>query len=147
MKRFNQGFTLVEVVISMALLLVVIVAGYQGFFFVQTSIAYTHYKMAATDLANEQFEIIKNLPYSSVGVVNGDPSGVVLASQTLVRGSASYTVTVSIHNVDDPFDNTPVDSFSHDYKLVEVSIGCQTCKNFTPIVFTGQVAPANLESI
>lgn len=141
----QKGFTLIEVVVSVTLLLILVVGGYQGYAAVYSAIAHSHYKMTASDLANEYFETIKNLPYTSVGTVGGTPSGLLPSSQVLARGGVNYVVATVVQNVNDPFDGG-VDAFPNDYKLVQVSITCQSCKNFTPVVVTGQVAPANLES-
>lgn len=141
----SKGFTFIEVVVSVALLLVVIVSAYHGYAMVSKVVAHSHFRMTAADLANEQFELIKNMPYASVGTVGGTPSGIVLASQVLSRGGVSYAVLITVQNVNDPFDGM-VEGFPADYKLIEVSIACETCQNFNPIVITGRVAPANLES-
>lgn len=141
----RSGFTLIEVIVSVTIFLVLVVGGYQGFSFLYTAIGHSHYRMTAADLANEYLEIIKNMPYSSVGTVGGTPSGTLPQGQVFTRGGINYTVWTTIQNVNDTFDGTP-DSFPNDYKRVQVQITCQTCKNFTPVVITGQVAPANLES-
>ncbi len=141
----NRGFTLIEVIVSVAILLVLVVGGYRGYAFLYTAIAHSHYRMTASDLANEYFETIRNLPYGSVGIVGGTPSGVLIASQTFLRGAVNYSVLTTVQNVNDPFDGFP-DTFPADYKLVQVSISCLSCKNFVPVVITGQIAPANLES-
>ncbi|HRH25358.1 MAG TPA: hypothetical protein PLD99_00195, partial [Parcubacteria group bacterium] len=78
--------------------------------------------------------------------VGGTPAGVLLASQNLVRDGINWTVTTTVVNVDDPFDGiAPTDTKPADYKLVEVMVGCDTCKNFSPVAVTGIVAPRNLE--
>ncbi|HEY4528529.1 MAG TPA: prepilin-type N-terminal cleavage/methylation domain-containing protein [Candidatus Paceibacterota bacterium] len=141
----DKGFTFIEVIVSVTLLLVIVISSYQGYAAIYTAIAHSHYRMTAADLANEQFEIIKNLPYTSVGTGSSTPTGIVPVTQVLNRGSINYTVATTIQGVNDPFDGAP-DTFPNDYKLVEIRVTCQSCKNFTPIVITGRVAPANLES-
>lgn len=141
----KTGFTLIEILISVAILLIIIVSGYQSFGNIYKAINNSRFRIAAADLANEYFETIKNLPYISVGTVGGNPVGVIPSVQTLYRGGVSYTVNTTVRNVNDPFDGNP-DAFPNDYKLVEVSIVCQNCGNLTPVVITSQIAPANLES-
>ncbi len=142
----QKGFTLIEIVVSVAILLVIVMGVYQGYAMLYKALSHNHFKITATDLANEQFELVRNLGYSSVGVVGGTPAGVLPAVQTLTRGGVAYTVSLSVQSVNDPFDNVPADPFPNDYKLVQVSVVCQSCQNLTPIIITGQVAPANLES-
>ena len=137
-----------EVVIATAVFLIFAIGVYQGYVSVYTAIANAHHRAVAADLANTRFEIIKNLPYTSVGVVGGNPGGIILASETVVSDRISFTVATTIINVDDPFDGLlgGGDVFPADYKLVEISITCIGCKNLAPIVITGRVAPKNLES-
>lgn len=147
MKHY-RGFTFVEVVIGIALFLIFVVAAYQSYAAIYAAIASSHHKTLAADLANAQFEIMKNLPYSRVGITGGNPNGVIPASQTVIRDRVEFTVNTTIQNIDDPFDGISGsgDAFPADYKLVEVSISCQSCKNFNPVVITGRIAPKNLES-
>lgn len=141
----QRGFTFLEVVISVTLLLIIVVGGYQGYAAVHSAIAHAHYRMTALDLANERFEVIKNLSYTSVGTVGGTPSGVTPSSETIIRGSVNYLIETSIQNVNDPFDGIP-DSSPDDYKLIEVRVTCSSCKNFSPVVITGRVSPLAAES-
>lgn len=144
----NKGFTLIEIVVAVAIFAIFAVGVYQGYAAIYSAIASARHKALATDLANAKFEIIKNLPYSNVGIVGGKPSGVITAVETVVRDRVTFTITTTIMNIDDPFDGISGggDIFPADYKLVEINIDCLTCNNFSPVVITGRVAPKNLES-
>ena len=144
----NRGFTFIEVVIAAAIFLIFAVGAYQGYAAVYSSIASSRHKALAADLANAQFEIVKNLPYASVGTIGGNPSGLVTAVVNVVRDNISFIVTTHIINVDDPYDGLAggADAFPADYKLVEINIECLTCKNLAPVVITGRIAPKNLET-
>src|SRR3989344_2089764 len=144
----NRCFTFIEVVIAAAIFLIFAIGAYQGYAAVYTSIASSRHKALAADLSNAQFEIIKNLPYASVGTVGGTPPGLVTSVVTMVRDGISFTVTTNIINVDDPYDGIGggADAFPADYKLVEIKIECLTCKNLAPAEVTGRVAPKNLET-
>lgn len=148
-KNRRRGFTLLEVVIAGAAFLIFATGAYQGYLALQQAIASARYKALAADLANARFETVKNMPYSSVGVVGGSPSGVVPALETVVSDNVSFEVGTTVENIDDPFDGTAGtgDSFPNDYKLVQITISCSTCKNFNPVSFTGWVAPKSLESL
>ena len=145
-----KGFTLVESVIAVAVFLLVSVALYQGYARLLETTRASRIKVAAIALANEQFEIAHNLPYADVGVQGGIPVGKILPTQTLVRDGITFTATTTIRNVDDPFDGViggaPNDLSPADYKLMEVDITCPLCRNFSPLSFTTQVAPKNLEN-
>ncbi len=146
----KKGFTLIETLVGTAVFLIVALALYQVYFSLFLLIGLNQYKIIALNLANEEFEIIRNLPYASVGEVSGIPNGVIAHSQVLNRGGINFNLTTTIRNVDIPFDGTiggtPNDLSPADNKLVEVQVDCPTCKNFTPITLTTTIAPKNLET-
>ena len=144
----QKGFTLIEVVLAVAVFIIFAIGVYQGYAAIYNAIANARHKALAADLANARFEIIKNLPYTSVGTVGGTPNGMVTASETVVSDRVSFSVVTTIVNVDDPYDGVlgAGDVFPADYKLVEIRITCLGCKNLAPITITGRVAPKNLES-
>src|SRR5688572_12051782 len=144
----NKGFTLMEVVIGVAIFLLFVVSAYLGFVAVQRAIASSQYKTLAADVANEEFEIIKNLPYGNVGTASSTPVGVLPVVKNIVRDKVTFTVTTTVRTIDDPFDGLANNSdiFPQDYKLVEIYITCAACRNFAPVVITGRIAPKNLES-
>ena len=111
------------------------------------ALAAAHHKALAVDLINARFEIIKNLPYDSVGVVGGSPSGVVSQVEVVIVDQVSFSVTTTIENSDDPFDGLAGsgDAFPADYKLVEIQAACASCR-IAPVIITGRVAPPNLET-
>ncbi len=149
-KHNTRGFTLVETLVAVAIFVGISVAVYDGFSRILRIMGLIRVKEVATNLLNEQFEIVRNLPYASVGTANGIPSGVLLQSQTIVRDNKSFLVETTVRNYDDPFDGTlggtPNDISPADMKIVEVSVSCALCTGFDPVVFTTRVAPKNLET-
>jgi hypothetical protein len=113
-------------------------------------VATSRFKISAIDLANEQMEIIRNMPYSEVGIFGGIPNGVLAHSQTIVRDNTTYVVLATIRDIDDPFDGTlggsPNDASPADYKLAEIEVDCALCKNFKPVIIDARIAPKNLET-
>ena len=146
----NQGFTLVELLVGVSVFTVIVVGVYNAYTAVYQVVSASRQKIAAIDLANEQLEIVKNLPYASVGVDGGIPDGLLSHVQTLTRDGVVFTATTTVRNIDDPFDGTlggtPNDLSPADSKTVEIEIGCGNCRNFKPIVITSRVAPKNLET-
>ncbi len=146
----KKGFTLVEVLVGTAVFLVIATAVYQAYTSLFILIGANQYKILALNLANEQFEIVRNLAYSDVGETTGIPRGKIPHSQNLVRGGVTFTVTSTIRNIDLPFDGTiggtPNDLSPADNKLVEVEVTCAACTGFSPITLTTTVAPRNLET-
>lgn len=146
----KRGFTLIETLIALGIFLLVTLGVYEAFTTTLRVVQSTRTITIATTLANEQLEIIRNLPYDDVGVVSGIPNGVIPGVQTLVRDGVSFEVTTVIRNIDDPFDgqigNIPNDLSPADYRLVELTIACDTCTNFSPLSFTSYVGPRGLET-
>lgn len=149
-KSKQTGFTLVELLVGVSVFTIIVIGVYNAYTGVYKVISMSRQKIAAIDLANEQLEIVKNLPYASVGVDGGIPDGLLSHVQTLVRDGATFTATTTVRNVDDPFDGTlggtPNDLSPADSKTVEIEIGCALCKNFKPLTVTSRVAPKNLET-
>jgi Tfp pilus assembly protein PilV len=145
----NQAFTLIEALVGTALFLIIATASYQAYATLFTLSASNQYKILALELANEQFEIIRNMPYSNVGIVNGIPSGVIPYTQSITRGGIVFTVQTTIRNIDQKPDGTvasSTDSSPADNKLINLTIGCAACKNFSSTTLTTWVAPKNLET-
>lgn len=146
----NQGFTLVELLVGVSVFTVIVIGVYNAYVSVYQVVSASRQKIAAIDLANEQLEIVKNLPYASVGVDGGIPDGLLSHVQTITRDNTVFTATTTVRNIDDPFDGTlggtPNDLSPADSKTVEIEIGCGACRNFKPIVITSRVAPKNLET-
>lgn len=149
-KSTKKGFSLVELLVGTAVFLVIVVSVYGAYKSVFNVVYTSRAKIEAVSLINEQLEIVRNLPYSDVGVSGSIPNGTLAHSQTLVRDQYTYDVTTTVRNYDDPFDGTlggtPNDLSPADSKVVEIEIDCDLCKNFTPMVVTTRVSPKNLET-
>lgn len=148
--RLKSGFSLFEALVGVVLFSVIFISIMQSYQAIMKSVRYARIRTQAVALANEQFEIIRNLPYKDVGNVSGIPVGKIPQSQSLVRGNVTYLVKINIRNIDDPFDSTlggtPNDTSPADYKLVEVEISAPEIEGFKPIVLTTNIAPKGLET-
>jgi len=141
---------LIETLVGSIIFLIIALSAYNAFGVLMNIVAASRAKLAATSVANEKFEIIRNLPYSDVGIIAGIPAGKIQRNQTIARDNYSFDVLTTIRNFDDPFDGTiggnPSDSSPADYKLVDLDITCSNCKIFTPLNFTTLVGPHALET-
>lgn len=151
LQNFSKGFTLIEVLVATTIFLIISVGIYAGFVSILKTMKIIRVKGIMTNIANEQFEIVRNLPYASVGTISGIPSGVIPQSQTISRDGRSFIVETVVRNVDEPFDGTfngtPKDLSPADMKIIETTISCSECEiNSVPISFTTKVAPKNLET-
>ena len=146
----NNGFTLIETLVAVAVFIVIVTASYRAYVSVFSLISQNQYKILALNLANEQFEILRNISYSDVGIPGSIPNGKIPHIQTVTRGGISFTVTITIRNVDQPADGTlggsPNDLSPADNKLAEVQVDCASCKNYSPVTLTTTIAPKGLET-
>ena len=147
--NYHEGFTLIETVVAVALFAMIATSLFATYQRVFTAARMSQARVNAIALADEQFEVARNLPFSRVGTIGGVPSGVLQPVQTLVRGGMTFVATTTVRNVDQPFDGvasgTPNDLAPADNRLMEIDMTCTTCINFRPFVFTTWVGPLNLE--
>lgn len=147
----QSGFTLIEMVVSISILVLVMLGILGAFQYAYKIIYRGKIQVLSTQLANEQLEIIRNLPYEKVGIANGIPSGVLIYEQTKTRNNATFKLTTTVRNIDDPFDGTiggsPNDLSPADSKQIEVTASCASCAmQTTPVILNTRVAPEGLES-
>lgn len=147
----ERGITLVETLIGAFVFLLIAVAVYQSYGLIFKLIGMTRLKTAAFELAQEQVETIRNMPYADIGIISGVPVGTIPRVQDFTRSGYIFRATTTVRNIDDPFDGTigglPNDLSPADHKIVELLIGCvSACVDFTPIEVTTTVAPRSLET-
>jgi prepilin-type N-terminal cleavage/methylation domain-containing protein len=146
----KSGFTLIETLVGAAVFLMISTAAYQAYVSLFKLISQNQYKINALNLANEQFEIARNMPYADIGIQGGIPNGKLAHLQTVTRGNIPFLVTTTVRNVDQAFDGilggSPNDLSPADNKLVEIEVSCPTCEYNSPIVLSTNVAPKGLET-
>ncbi len=145
----KQGFTLIEVLVAMGIFLLFAVGVYGAMAFVSKIVYQSRMTILETAVLSEELEIARNLPYVDIGTVGGVPAGPLQQTKTVVRDGASFRITTSVTNQDDPFDGTlsgyPADTSFADYKLVEMSAICISCTQKTPVTISTIVGPKALE--
>lgn len=154
MKNFvnkQKGFSLVETLVGVAIFLIITVAVYSGYVQILRGVQILKVKNTAASLANELIEVVRNLPYDDVGIVNGLPPGKIPRNQTINRNNIDFDVEVSIRSIDDPFDGLigedPNDLSPADYKLVQYDLVCSDCPYPENLTFYTRVSPENLETM
>lgn len=152
-KHKSGGFTLVELIITIGILGIVLVGIMGALIYYFQAMASARARIVATSIANEKMEVIRNMPYDSLGTTTGWPPGNIPATQTLNRNGFAFTITTRIDYVDDPFDGNaagtipgkPIDTVPNDYKKAEVKV---TWKGLAsrPVILATVATPRNLES-
>lgn len=151
MRKVRRGASLIDVIISLGIVVFLFGGIYLVYFSLQDSIANIDARTAATTVLGQEMEVIRDMPYDSVGVVGGIPSGVIPPQQAVSLGNYTFTVQTTARNIDDPFDGVlggnPNDTAPSDYKLLTLTASCPSCiNNFIPLSITTTIAPKNLES-
>lgn len=122
----ENGFTLIEAVMAMAIFAVVSTALAGVLTSSISARSNANERTDAEQIANSQLEFVRSISYANVGLtVNGNPSGVVDASgnQSAQGGPtvpAGYTVTIKIAWVDDSIPTSPATRAN--YKNVTVTV-------------------------
>lgn len=121
----ENGFTLVEIMVSLIILLILVVAFVPLFTFVSQAIASNKAKDIAIELSTQKMEELRSLPYvvlnanqqidttkPQLGNVGGTPPGSVEPTETVNVNGKDYVITTSITWGDD----------TKSYKIVSVTV-------------------------
>jgi hypothetical protein len=128
----------------------ILVAGMLGTYSALTrSVKIAREKTVINSLATNYLEIAKNMPYSQVGTISGNPSG-QLADYTnavSVKVEAfNYKIYYEVTYLDDPADGlAPTDPSPADYKQVKMSI--QNTDTGKVTSFVTDIMPKGLEGM
>ena len=147
-RRTQDGFTLVELMVSVALFVMIFFSIWATMNFGFQVIRGSQARVEATTIANEYLELVRNLSYDDIGTVGGIPAGTLTADQVLPRNGINFTVNTDVVYVDDVFDGvSPADTISTDYKRVRVAISWigSTGATSTPVLAITDVVPKGLE--
>ncbi len=106
LSRNNEGFTLIELVVAIAVLAILSVGVLGLLSSLVFSANLTKRKAVAMTLAVNQMEYLKSLPYDSLAVAGGAiySASPLPASYTKTINGLTYTIYTSINYVDDAFD-------------------------------------------
>lgn len=124
----QSGFSLVEMVVGVAIFALLSISIYGIIISILKGIAVSREKIAISVLANEYIEIARNLPYSKVGTLSGNPHGNLpdLPNAVPVNlNGKDYKIYYVVNYVDDPADGTILngnDFAPNDYKQVKLYV-------------------------
>ncbi|MCF7835705.1 MAG: carboxypeptidase-like regulatory domain-containing protein [Candidatus Marinimicrobia bacterium] len=146
----SKGFSLVEVIVGIALMLVVFGSVVGVFRMAVKVVRVSHLRVGAVALATEQMEFIRNLPYNEIGTVGGIPQGNILQTEDILLNEVNYTKRVLIQYVDDVSDGEGDDDendITADYKRVKIEVSWESEDNIKPIVLISDIVPKGIENI
>ena len=149
-KSTPRGFTLVEIIVTSALFGLIAVGFYQVYSSVLETTNLLRLKNMALFIANSQIELVRNANYDEVGLVSGLPNGIFEQFDEVEMNGVIFEVERIIRAIDEPFDGLigglPQDLSPADNKLVQVTVKCESCQNFSPVRLVARVAPKHLET-
>ena len=146
-KRINKkGFTLVEIIVAIAILAMFAVGIYSTLISIYKIVRLAKIKTIETAILSEELEIVRNLPYNEVGLQDAfDVPGVLLPIKYITRNDLNFKIINTVRFIDDHFDgtitSTPQDNAPADYKLVEMEIYCLSIDQQKPLILSTLIGP------
>jgi prepilin-type N-terminal cleavage/methylation domain-containing protein len=124
----NSGFTLVESMIGVGIFVLLAATVYQTFVVISKQSSLNSDSVIVSSLAKQYLETARNLPYSQIGTIQGNPHGNLpdLPNATSVTiGGITYQTYYEVTYIDDTADGTFIqgtDPAPNDYKQVKLSV-------------------------
>lgn len=124
MKYFKsqKGLSLVELMIALIILTFAVLSLMPLFEYMTKAASNNRFQSEAAELAASELDRIRSLPYDSIGIAGGNPSGPLSASEPYVVNGTRYEVQRNIWWEDDPSDNNPTDAAPYDYKKIQIRV-------------------------
>lgn len=146
-KNKKSGFTLVEVLVFSLIVVIVVLTFYRTFASGAKVLRDARARMTASQVANEQFEILRNIPYEKL--LNVNSGGAIQHSQELIKSGIAFTVVTDIAYNDDVYDDvaTGTDLRPQDYKQVSVTVSWKSSGETKKIILYSQFAPPGTEEL
>ena len=149
MNKKNTGFSLIEIVVVTAVLLIFLLGTYSGLQFVFKLVYQSRLRVLENNILNEQIEVVRNMSFYDVGIENGNPDGVLQRTIFTSKNNIDFEITRTVRNIDDPYDGQiggePNDVYPADYKFVQIDIICTDCQQKQELSASTFVAPRFLE--
>ena len=116
----DDGGTLVELMFAMAILMVVLI-GFQTMLVTSLkTYGSSRRRTIATQVANDEIENDRRLPWSDLGTPSGAAVGTIVTPRPVVLNGQTYRIDTVVEYIDDPVD--PTYSVGSNYKRVAVTV-------------------------
>lgn len=149
--RSTRGFSLISTMIAVAVFAMIGLAAYNLEVASTRALRAYREKEDVAALADQYIEIARNLPYSQVGTINGNPHGILADQPNLLNityDNNKYQLYYVVNYIDDPADGTAAlgtDPAPDDYKEVKLYIKNPSDGLIVP--FETNVVPQGLEGL
>ncbi|MGC8976550.1 MAG: type IV pilus modification PilV family protein [Candidatus Ratteibacteria bacterium] len=128
--RKNNGFSLIEIIVSVLIFTIGILGGLAYFFYSQTNLNLERHRRTAIELAQSRIEFLKTVSYSNLNNYNENGTNITIDEISGKR------MTI-IEDIDDPDD---VDT-NPDYKKITVKITWYENKKNNEVVLQTIISP------
>jgi hypothetical protein len=145
----KTGFSILEVVAAIFIFSVVTMTIYGAFSAGLKSLAQSKHRIAASELANEKMEIIRNMKYSDVGTQGGVPSGALPQNETVWKSNQKFNIHTFIRYIDDPEDGlgeNDENMVTTDSKEVKVEVAWAGVKTGHGVRVVSKFVPDGVET-
>lgn len=143
----QSGYTIIETVISMAVLTVLTLSVYDLILQALKISQDNKLRMISISLADQKLEQIRNLPYASIGTIAGIPPGVIPQNLTATTSNGTFYINTVVLHQDDPFDGlSPADTLPVDYKEVRIRVQYNGPFGFKGVETFTKIAPRGMET-
>jgi len=149
MTHSRRGFSLIDVMVGTALLLVLFMSLFGILKASLTLSALTKAKAAAVELANTQIEYLRGLAYDNLGTVGGIPPGPVPQLATSTVDGVTYVTRTYVQYYDDPADGfgaADTNGITTDYKNAKVTISYKLYGLQKSVTVVSNFVPPGIES-
>ncbi len=147
----QKGFTLIESLIGIAIFVMLVGVVYQAIVVIYKGASLNWENTTVSFLASQYLENARNIPYSQIGTIQGNPHGDLpdqVNPSNIIVGNTTYQAYFEIAFIDDPSDGTLIlntDLAPNDYKQVKLSIKNTTTDKITNYVTN--IVPVGLEDM
>ncbi|MEZ4103961.1 MAG: prepilin-type N-terminal cleavage/methylation domain-containing protein [Candidatus Paceibacterota bacterium] len=145
----KKGFSLVEVLVVSAILVLVFGGLFTAFNHSLKLIAESRAKLTALSLVTDRLEYLRSLPYDDVGTVSGIPTGLIPQNRTINLNDLDFDERVLIEYVDDPADGTGAsdnNGILADYKKIKIEYSWTINGTNHSFFMISNVVPRSIES-
>ena len=117
-KKIQSGFGLMELIVTIAIFAILLSAVLGTFGALSRASAAANEKIVLSSLATNYLEVVRNMPYSQVGTLEGNPHGNLPdldAAFTQTINGNKYNIFYKVTYIHDPADSA---TGTPDYKQV-----------------------------
>ena len=102
----NKGFTMIELLVSSVVIAILSISVFSTYVAINSTAIFAKQKTIGTELATNQIEYLKSLPYDSLAVAGGaiPTSNPLPNTKTETVDNVTYTINTSINYIDDAYD-------------------------------------------